>query len=107
MQDKQIDFYNDDLDFTGGYNMSIDGGRLYRGNVMATQTSILDFTNDAYFYNSTLDLGTLDGACRIYGTCSFGSIIMIGCMIYPFEVNYAVEKVLIRTAGVMPFTKRA
>jgi len=76
----QIDFTNDDLDFTGGYNMSIDGGRLYRGNVMATQSSIFNFTNNAYFYNSTLDLGTLDGACRIYGTCSFGSIIINGVL---------------------------
>jgi hypothetical protein len=76
----QIDFTNNDLDFSAGYNMSLDGGRLYRCNIIATQTSIFDFTNDAFFYNSTLDLGTLDGAFRIYGTCTFGSIIINGVL---------------------------
>jgi len=75
-----IDFANDNLDLTGGYNLSLDGGRLYRCDVSATPTSILDFSNDAYFYNSSLDVGELSGEFELYGTNTLGTITVNGAL---------------------------
>jgi len=90
----QIDFYNDDLDLTGGHNFSLEGGRLFRCNVLSTSSSIYDFSNDAYFYNSTIDLGILDGVFRTYGTCTLGDITINGIL-----ENHAGSSVTITITG--------
>ena len=76
-----INFGSYNLDLTGGYDLALNGGRIYRGNINGSGNESLTFTNAAYFYESSASDVQLDGVFMIYSTqCDLHNITNNGTL---------------------------